>query len=1588
MTARTLLAALLIGAAPALADDLSTPTLGDDSAYTLTKVDAAGDNTITKFEYNSTTGEFTPVYYRVDLKQTEYGEPQGDVTLSFGWEDKNYNWNDNRTEFLPNPTNPIGQTITYKYNSSDLLNNKIYNVDGIDYDINGNFINLTDAAIENLTVMQNIHSDFIGNSVINSQTNQGASYGAAINNLPAGEIGDITGDFIGNYVQSDTSTAAGGAIYNTGSSHISSITGNFVGNHAIGKEAHGGAIYNMNYGHIENNINANFIGNYTFSEDGNASGGAITNYGHISGINGDFIKNYVTGATSAYGGAIYNSSDANGSMGTITGDFIGNYVSSEDGAAYGGAIYNNHTGEYSINGDFIGNHAYGTNVYGGAIYNNENTGTIKEISGDFIGNYVDTSYYGEEASGGAIYNNSTIDTISGNFYGNYVNNDSSSRYQGNSYGGAIYNTGIINHITGNFYNNYAFNDSTTRTSFGGAIYNSGTINNGIHVDFIENHTYEFRKTEQGGYGGAIYNAGTINGDISGNYIKNSAASGAAIYNEGTINGDISGNFTDNSGGAIHNEGTINGDISGNFLNNISNYDSTAAIYNTGTITGNITGTFINNTGYAIYNGGILNNISGDFNKNEIGVYLIYASGANSISGNFIENAIAIETDWSAKINNIIGHFENNGTAIDYGAEYGTDTISGDFINNSNSAIIYTTAFATGNIENIKGNFIGNHSDSSGGALYTGYGAYIKNLISDFKDNYVSSTSNSVSGGAIANILEQFNQGINTITGTFQNNYAYTSNGNAYGGAIYNSNILGDHNPSDSGMVISEDSTADSFVLYMDVRNFKNTSTGEIKTLYSYDDDVDVIKENLANGYKIIFRTLNEGSQDVDAENWDALLENLQQDIDSGVYTELHPYEKFNLSEEDLATGQGIIGSTFIGNYAQSDNGDAVGGAIYNSGTIGLKNNGYFTGGAYNYGPIGLKNNGDFTGGIINSSFYNNYAKSENGTAKGGAIYTANDLNIIAKDGGASIFSGNYTETNGVKRPNAIYVNTSAATTPVTQVVSINTQNVTTEQKYGILAPTLSLNANSNGIIQFDDTIDGNIVSTNIITTTSDLVVDEDYKDYSKLSTVEEVLEALKKNPPYWADENTTDENFLSYLFNDGILVATNEQTETKTEITAYSLNITGDETGKVILNNDVTAHTYDADGKETGTAPVNISLEKTNLYLGARDDVFNGNNLDLKSGSMSMVNDAAGVSALNSLTVSGDTNFVADVDLAAKEMDRFTASEYGSHTGNLNVVGMNLLSDANMDEDVTAVYFAEPGLKNNVVNAVGELPGAYQTAYTPIYKYNFIYDTENEYDGKGDGGYFVFTRGDKIPVLPDPDEPDKPVTPGGGGGSTGNQSDAFNPAVLATPVGNLAAGQAAVNEAFKYVFEHADAFTQLPAMERYAKINANKYALSTDFNDNMPEYFDQLHNNAVWFRPYTTFESMNLDNGPDVDAITYGSLVGFDGDFKEMQNGWHRVFTGYAGYMGSSLNYSGVDTTMNGGLLGFTETFYKGNFWTAITASAGASVGESHSMYGKEDYTSLLAGVGSKTGYNFEFKDGKFIIQPIMYRLCICLILS
>ena len=88
------------------------------------------------------------------------------------------------------------------------------------------------------------------------------------------------------------------------------------------------------------------------------------------------------------------------------------------------------------------------------------------------------------------------------------------------------------------------------------------------------------------------------------------------------------------------------------------------------------------------------------------------------------------------------------------------------------------------------------------------------------------------------------------------------------------------------------------------------------------------------------------------------------------------------------------------------------------------------------------------------------------------------------------------------------------------------------------------------------------------------------------------------------------------------------------------------------------------------------------------------------------------------------------------------------------------------------------------------------------------------------------------------------------------------------------------------------------------------------------------------------------------------------------------VASAYGAYNGSNQNYDGVTMTQNGGSFGISGAWYKGNFYTGLTANVGANAGEANSMYGKDHFTSLATGVASKSGYNWELANGKFILQP------------
>ena len=354
---------------------------------------------------------------------------------------------------------------------------------------------------------------------------------------------------------------------------------------------------------------------------------------------------------------------------------------------------------------------------------------------------------------------------------------------------------------------------------------------------------------------------------------------------------------------------------------------------------------------------------------------------------------------------------------------------------------------------------------------------------------------------------------------------------------------------------------------------------------------------------------------------------------------------------------------------------------------------------------------------------------------------------------------------------------------------------------------------------------------------------------------------------------------------------------------------------------------------------LDINNQTLNVLATNTENLFN--DVNINSGTLNLINNGINNLSANSFKINGNVNLLLDADLRNSSMDRLPSTTVAN--GVINVNGINLLSDSANEK--TYIPFAYDSFKDKVqtnITTVGkDVSNSYQTTtFAPIYKYDVSYNPSN--------GYFLFSRGG------------------------GKSSADFNPAVLSGAVNSQIGAYSAINETFSYAFRHAD-YSYMPLPKKIRTL-ANRYAIIEPKSMRYENEYSKT--GGIWYQPYANFENVGLSNGPRVDVQSYGSLIGGDSSYKQLKRGWGTVTTPYIGYNGTSQSYSGVSTTTNGGILGLTQTFYHGDFFTALTVNAGASNGESSTMYGKENYTALMAGVGSKTGYNFEFNDGKFIIQP------------
>ena len=410
--------------------------------------------------------------------------------------------------------------------------------------------------------------------------------------------------------------------------------------------------------------------------------------------------------------------------------------------------------------------------------------------------------------------------------------------------------------------------------------------------------------------------------------------------------------------------------------------------------------------------------------------------------------------------------------------------------------------------------------------------------------------------------------------------------------------------------------------------------------------------------------------------------------------------------------------------------------------------------------------------------------------------------------------------------------------------------------------------------------------------------------------------------------------------------------------------------GTITLNNTVLKNNYDRNGRlndiyNTSTGVINFSGQSNNvlsgiegsgtinknengtLNLGGINSSFNGT-FNLNQGTLNLLKDTSYFNAQNTsfgndttfnmanndindinfgnLSLAGNTNIFADVDFNSNTMDKINANSI-TGSGFLSVSGLNL--EGTPQSASISIPFADNMLKDYVKYTPS-------TIETPIYDYRISYNASN--------GNFDFTR------------------------------QGFGSAVLVSEVATQIAGYLTQIDTYRNIFSNLDMVMLTPPEVKTKFSLQNKTAANGAFAYSpvvMPE-----QRPGIWFKPYSTFESIGLKNGPRVSNVSYGSIVGVESGLKKLKKDWYTIYGAYASYNGSHQAYEGNGIYNNGGLVGVDAVFYRGNFFTAWTANVGAISSEANTKFGRENFAMLNTGIAQMTGYNIETFEKKFIIQP------------
>ncbi len=374
--------------------------------------------------------------------------------------------------------------------------------------------------------------------------------------------------------------------------------------------------------------------------------------------------------------------------------------------------------------------------------------------------------------------------------------------------------------------------------------------------------------------------------------------------------------------------------------------------------------------------------------------------------------------------------------------------------------------------------------------------------------------------------------------------------------------------------------------------------------------------------------------------------------------------------------------------------------------------------------------------------------------------------------------------------------------------------------------------------------------------------------------------------------------------------------------------------GKIIINNTVSNNTINM---YSGTIKFSINEQEGEKFEGNFDHNvdFNywGGNIDLEDDIIKNTN-------LGNLTLYNDMNLKIDGNLMERTSDTLSVDSFTSNDHKINIEEIHPLNSCReMHFNICPFDKNMPlELRQELANSL-EYTGS-DIVETPLYNYHTRYIPE--------AGVFNFWR---------------------------DGTNDFSPSVLDGAVASQLGGYLVQLNSYEEAFRNMNMYMLLPKKIRLSMKFGAK--LASNNSDKYPIYQNfPYQNENIWLRPYSIFEKVPLKRGPEVSNTIYGSFFGNESEMKNLRKGWHYIWSPYAGYNGSHQSYQNINIHQNGGTLGAVVMTYKNNYFLGATLNISSSSVKAHNTFGKDNFNMLMGGGAVKTGYNFEFKEGRYIIQP------------